>query len=134
MNGPIPSKTLRRVCAAEGYLELGMPVQALAELDAIQEPSTLAPHVQLLRGTSLMAQERYDEAMEPLQQAVRTVPAPYNRLAWWSLSKCFEHEGWTDLAHIAERFSQAPPEQPQLAMANLAVVVVAKQKAAAEQA
>lgn len=133
MNGSISSKILRRVCAAEGYLELGMPAQALAELDGLENPGVLTPHVLLLRGTSLMAQERYDEAIDPLQHAARTVPAPYDRLAWWSLSKCFESEGWTDLATIAQRFAELPPEEPHNAVANLlAVVMEAKRQSAAK--
>ena len=110
-----------------------MPAHALAELDAVAEGAgPLAPHVQLLRGTSLMAQARYGDAIESLREAVRTVPAPYNRLAWWSLSKCFQHEGLNELAGMAAKFAESPPKAPENAAANIFVVIFTPKKRKAE--
>jgi hypothetical protein len=53
----LPSKMLRRLLAADGYLDLEMPVQALRELEAIEEPGPLEPAVQFLTGEALKSQE-----------------------------------------------------------------------------
>ena len=124
LTATIKARTLRRIRAAEGYLELGMPEYASRELEGVDNAGPLMPHVNLLRGTALMAQERYGAAIDPLRDAVRTVPAPYDRLAWWSLSKCFQHEGLKELAALAEKFAEAPPKTPEQTTAKSIFVLI----------
>lgn len=107
MDTEFSQKTVRRLTAAEGYLELNMPEYALDELQAIENPGALEPAVCWLKGETLKAQRRYDEAIEPLQQAARTMPEPHNKRAWLSLSECFRRRGQTELADLAESFADA---------------------------
>ena len=100
----VPAKAVKRLFAAEGYLELGMPQQALRELEEIDLLAPLEASVQYLTGEALKAQERYDDAIESLQRAAQLIPAPYNKLAWMSLSECFRSNGQDELAEVVELF------------------------------
>lgn len=51
---------------AEGYLELGMPQQALETLARLGPVSRPSSHLLHLRGEALRALERYEEALLPL--------------------------------------------------------------------
>ena len=42
----LPVKTVKRLFAAEGYLELGMPEQALEELALIEDPAPIEASVE----------------------------------------------------------------------------------------
>ena len=95
-------RTIRLLQRAEGYLELQLPVRAIAELDAITDAGPFEPAVALLRGEALKSQQRYDEALEPLKQAATMIPAPLNKRAWRSLSECYRQTGRNDLAEIAD--------------------------------
>lgn len=122
----ISPRVVRRLCAAEGYLELGMPDHALVELDAVSDAGPLDPHAQFLRGASLMAKECYDDAVAPLQRAALSAPAPYNRLAWLTLGECFRKGGRDELARMAEKFAVTPPETPESKKPAVNFVVVLK--------
>jgi len=100
----VPTKAVKRLFAAEGYLELGMPQQALRELDEIDHLEPIEASVQYLTGEALKAQERYEDALEPLQRAAQLIPAPYNKLDWMSLSECFRRNGKDELADVIELF------------------------------
>ena len=100
-------KVLRQLAAAEGYLDLGMPQHALDELAAVTDPGKLEAPLHYLRGEALKAQERYGEAIAPLQKAAQLIPAPHNKVAWLSLSECFRHRGQIDLADLAETFANS---------------------------
>jgi tetratricopeptide (TPR) repeat protein len=102
MNANVTSKTIRRLRAAEGYLELNMPKNALDELESIEEPGPLEAVVEFLKGEALKGQQRYEEAVEPLKRAAELVPAPHNQKAWLSLSECFRQGGKEELAEMVE--------------------------------
>ena len=99
----IPQKTVRRLMAAEGYLELGMPGQALRELDKVSDPGSLTASYSFLRGESLKRIGRYSEAIKPLQYAADLLPIPHSQLPWKSLGACYRESGQNDLAETAER-------------------------------
>ncbi len=99
----IPQKTVRRLIAAEGYLELGMPVQALRELDQVKDPGSLTASYSYLRGESLKRIGRYTEAIKPLQYAADLLPIPHSQLPWKSLGACYRESGQNDLAENAEQ-------------------------------
>lgn len=99
----IPKKTVRRLIAAEGYLELGMPRQALRELDKVSDPGSLTASFSFLRGESLKRIGRYSEAIQPLQYAADLLPIPHSQLPWKSLGACYRESGQNDLAESAER-------------------------------
>jgi tetratricopeptide (TPR) repeat protein len=96
-------KVVKRLAAAEGYLELGLPVYALSELDSVQEAGPFEAISQLLRGEALQATERFSEAIPALNRAAELVPAPYNQRALLGLSRCYRASGQEQLAVEAEQ-------------------------------
>lgn len=108
MRNLFAKKTVKGLSAAEGYLELGLPQRALGELDRIADPGALLPYCQYLRGQALKQLDRYEEAIEVLQDAARTMPAPVNRKVWEDLSQCFRHQGLDELADVADAFADDP--------------------------
>lgn len=116
-------KTIRRLQAAEGYLELNLPERALAELNAIQDQGPFEAAIALLEGEALKTQQRYDEALVPLKRAATLIPSPLNKRAWRSLSVCYRESGRADLAEIADLVVSAeePPKETQLVV-RIAIV------------
>jgi hypothetical protein len=104
----IHARVVRKLTAADGYLELGMPTHALAELDAIEQAGPLQPAVEFMTGLALKDQHRYEDAIAPLQKAAVEIPAPHNRDAWVSLGECYRMTGLPELAVIAEMFAEEP--------------------------
>lgn len=92
---------VRRLAAAEGYLELNMPTYALAELSRVREAGPFEPIAQLFLGEALQAQEKYAEAIQPLNIAAQMFPKPFNQRAFMALSNCYRHEGQDQLADEA---------------------------------
>lgn len=87
------NRIARRLTAAEGYLELGLPVDAQAELQNIENPAPFEGPYMWLMGESLRNQGLYDEAIAPLRQAARALPAETGQHAWESLKDCLEKSG-----------------------------------------
>lgn len=104
----INTRVIRKLTAADGYLELGMPTQALGELDSIVEAGPLQPAVEFMTGLALKDSHRYEDAIAPLQKAAVEIPAPHNRDAWVSLGECYRMTGLPELAVIAEMFADEP--------------------------
>lgn len=102
------ARVVRKLTAADGYLELGMPTQAIVELESIEGAGPLQPAVEFMTGLALKDQHRYEEAIEPLQKAAVEIPAPHNRDAWLSLGECYRLSGLPELAVIAEMFADEP--------------------------
>lgn len=96
-----PQLIVRHLAAAEGYLELQMPNYAIEELNAVTEPGPFEPIAQLFRGEALQAQEKYAEAIQPLNVAAQMFPKPFNQRAFMALSNCYRHEGQDKLADEA---------------------------------
>jgi tetratricopeptide (TPR) repeat protein len=96
-------RVVKRLAAAEGYLELGLPQYALSELDSVQEAGPFEAISQLLRGEALQAEERFDEAIPALNRAAELVPAPFNQRALLGLSRCYRAAGHEQLAVEAEQ-------------------------------
>ena len=102
MANQISKRTTRRLIAAEGYLELGMPARAHGELDAVEVRDGVRKYVEYLRGQACVAEGRYSEAIPHLEFAVKRIPAPYNLNVWQSLGICYRAEGADELAVVAE--------------------------------
>jgi tetratricopeptide (TPR) repeat protein len=98
-------RVIRKLTAADGYLELGMPTHAMGELEAIRDAGPLQPAVEFMTGLALKDQHRYEDAIEPLQKAAVEIPAPHNRDAWLSLGECYRMSGLPELAAVAELFA-----------------------------
>ena len=108
-----PQSVVRRLAAAEGYLELGMPGYALAELNTVADAGPFAPIAELFRGEALQAQEKYADAIEPLNRAARMFPAPFNQRALLALSNCYRQDGQTQLADETAASVEMPDDLPQ---------------------
>ena len=99
---PLAAKTVRQLMAADGYLQLGLPAAALAELDGVDRCGPLASARDYLVGQALMADDRHEDALEPLRRAAEAIPAPWNRAAYESLSECFRATGQETLAEVTD--------------------------------
>ena len=104
-------KIVRRLAAAEGYLELELPDYALAELDRVEDPGAFEGIAQLLRGEAYQAQSRFGEAIPALNRAAELFPAPFNHRALLGLSICYRENGQVELADQAEA-QATPPDTP----------------------
>ena len=111
--GMNPQRVVRRLAAAEGYLELGLPNYALAELSGVIDPGPFAPIAELFRGEALQAQEKYADAIEPLHRAAQMFPSPFNQRALLALSNCYRHDGQTQLADETAAALDMPADVPE---------------------
>ena len=107
-----PQVVVRRLAAAEGYLELGLPSYALVELNSVVDPGEFAPIAELFRGEALQAQEKYADAIEPLNRAAQMFPAPFNQRALLALSNCYRKDGQIQLADETAAAVEMPPDVP----------------------
>lgn len=100
----------RLIRAAEGYLELDMPQQAIETLDRLGDLGTFRAHVEYLRGEALRALGEYHRALESLAVAADMAPSNFHiRLAQgW----CYKRIGRLDLAieSLEEALDAAPGE------------------------
>ncbi|SRR5581483_4386851 len=125
MNPQDAQKVVRRLAAAEGYLELSMPGEALAILEKV-EPAGEGPFeaiAELFRGEALQAVHRFGEAIPAFNRAAQLFPAPFNQRALLGLSDCYREEGQIDLAQQAKE-AATPPDLPPGAEFHLAIVPI----------
>ena len=87
------NRVARWLTSAEGYLELGLPAEAQAELQKIDNPGPLQGAYLWLMGESLRNQGLYDEAIAPLRQAARALPSEAGQQTWEALKECLEKSG-----------------------------------------
>ena len=87
------NRVARWLTSAEGYLELGLPAEAQAELQKIDHPGPLQGAYMWLMGESLRNQGLYDEAIAPLRQAARALPSEAGQQTWEALKECLEKSG-----------------------------------------
>ena len=106
----VSPKVIHKIMAAEGYLELGMPIQALDALHSLEDAGVLEAMRLYLIGEAYRRQEKYDAAIEPLHQAARLFPVMESRKAWSSLSECFRLGGYHELAEVASLTAEAVEE------------------------
>lgn len=117
-----PQLVVRRLAAAEGYLELGLPNYALVEINSVVDPGPFAPIAELFRGEALQAQEKYADAIEPLNRAAQMFPAPFNQRALLALSNCYRKDGQIQLADETAAAVDMPDDVP--ADAKLVIVPI----------
>lgn len=87
------NRVVRRLTAAEGYLELDLPVDALAELQKVENPGPFEGPYMWLTGEALRNQGLYEEAIAPLRHAARALPQEGGQQAWAALKECLEKSG-----------------------------------------
>lgn len=84
---------VRRLTAAEGFIELQLPEMALHELSGIEEPGRFILPCLWLTSESLKQLQRFDEAATVLNQMVDRVPGQFNQPIKDSLRDCLERLG-----------------------------------------
>lgn len=90
MQDTLSPNIMRRLTAAEGYLELAMPGYALEELESIEDAGPFQAIVDFMMGESLKSQERYGDAIAALRRAVQTMPPPHNQRVLRTLNECLQ--------------------------------------------
>jgi tetratricopeptide (TPR) repeat protein len=116
-------KVVKRLAAAEGYLELTLPAQALGELEGIETDGPFEAIAQLFRGEALQAVSRFEEAIPAFNRAAELFPAPFNQRALLGLSRCYRERGETALADEAEA-AATPPDLPPGTRLQLAILPI----------
>jgi tetratricopeptide (TPR) repeat protein len=97
---------------AEGYLELGMPQQALHALERLGDPAKYDAESLYLWGEVLRAMEQYADALKPLKRAAKAAPNDVRvRIA---MGWCYKRTGRLDLA--IDALEQALLVEPDLAL------------------
>ncbi len=112
------TRTLQILRAAEGYLELEMPQQALDVLARLDEASATRSQALYLRGEALRWLERHGEAIEILRRAAEQ--APSNLHVWLALGWCYKRTDRLDLAIDALEQAQATDAEEAILYYNLA--------------
>lgn len=102
MRSTVTPKTIRRLLAADGYLHLELPRQAVAELQKVGNAGSLEGPRQLLLGISLKRAGESVAATEHLEAAARVMPGPVRNFAWSELADCYRESGSEELADFAE--------------------------------
>jgi Flp pilus assembly protein TadD len=102
---------------AEGYLELGLPRQALQVLDRLHEPIADLRTL-FLQGEALRSLERYAEAIVPLRKVAELEPE--NVQVWLALGWCHKRTGRIDLAIESLQTALAADKDEPLIRYNLA--------------
>lgn len=98
-------KTVRRLLAADGFLDLGMPRKAAQELGKINDAGPLEGPRQLLMGIALKQSEDHVSAIQHLEKAARIMPSPIRRFAWKELVEAYRAVGSEELANLAEKLA-----------------------------
>jgi predicted Zn-dependent protease len=99
----ITPKIIRRLVAADGYMELNMPHRAVTELEKVDSAGPLEGPRRLLLGMALKRSGDEHQAIPHLEAAARMMPSPVRRFAWSELSSCYRSMGSDELADLAEK-------------------------------
>jgi len=102
MRTTVTPKTIRRLLAADGYLQLELPEQAVSELEKIDHAGALEGPRQLLLGISLKRAGYSNDAVRHLESAARVMPGPVRNFAWSELADCYRESGSDEMADLAE--------------------------------
>ena len=102
MRTQITPRTIRRLLAADGYMDLNMPDRAIEELEKVQDAGTLEGPRQLMLGIAMKHRGDLEEAIPFLEFAARIMPAPVRRFAWHELADCYRVVDSYEMAELAE--------------------------------
>ena len=101
------NRIMRRLTAAEGFLELQLPGEALGELELIENPGPFEGPYMWMLGEALRYQGRYEEAIAPLSHAAGLLPMPVAQDVWAALAECLTKSGrkapWVETTQALEQ-------------------------------
>lgn len=102
---------IRRLSAAEGYLELGMPDHALRELDRVDDPGEMSFIASWLRGEAQLAKLEYHKALDAYRMAHFDKPTDLNALIRmaWCLKRIDRLQQAIDTMKLAYQFHKDAP-------------------------
>ncbi len=105
------SSTQRVIRNAEGYLELGLPEQAVEALERRRTLALADGRASYLWGESLREMRRYRDAIEPLEHAAQHRPG--DMYVWLALAWCYKRVGQVLHAiHALESAQESEPREP----------------------
>lgn len=102
MRSSVTPKTIRRLVAADGYMELNMPGKAITELEKVDNAGPLEGPRQMLLGVAKKRSGNSEGAISHLESAARLMPKPARRFAWSELVTCYRGIGSDEMANLAE--------------------------------
>lgn len=102
MRSSITPKTIRRLVAADGYMELNMPQRAVVELEKVDNAGPLEGPRQLLLGLAQKRVGNLEAAIPYLEKAARQMPSAARRFAWSELVVCYRSIDSHQMAELAE--------------------------------
>jgi tetratricopeptide (TPR) repeat protein len=86
-------RVAKRLNQAAGYLELGMPQQALDSLERLGPAGPFDAEIEYLRGHALRLQHRYREAARRFRLAAEKLPPQDDDAAWLALNAIYNQVG-----------------------------------------
>jgi predicted Zn-dependent protease len=105
MRSQLTGRTLRRLLAADGYLEFNLPGRAITELQKTGEAGPLEGPRQLLWGVALNQNSQPEAAIKHLEKAARLLPPSARCCAWKELESAYLQVGSHDLAELASKLA-----------------------------
>ncbi len=101
MRTQLNSVSLRRLLAADGYLQFQLPFRAIAELEKSGHAGPLEGPRQLLWGIALVQSHSAMQAIPHLELAARLLPPAARCCAWHELEYAYREVGSDELADLA---------------------------------
>lgn len=123
MRAQLAPRTVRRLLSADGYIDLEMPEQAVAELEKIQDAGPLEGPRCLLHGIALKLMQNHRDAIRQLEKAARLMPSPVRRFAWKELADCYREVGSADMAELATKLAGDCDLQLRIALPNVDLTI-----------
>jgi Flp pilus assembly protein TadD len=130
MRTQVTPKTIRRLVAADGYMELGMPQRAVVELNKITNAGPLEGPRHLLLGLAQKRSGHPEAAIPHLENAARLMPAPVRRFAWSELAACYRHVGSDEMADLAETLGGPKGFELRIALPNTELTITSTETTA----
>jgi len=109
IQGQFLRERVRRIrCEAEGYLELGMPAQALQSLEQHKQLVDGDARGCYLLGEALREMRRYRAAIDPLHRSLELIPDDIH--TWMALAWCYKRIG--QMEHAIDALERALDVEP----------------------
>lgn len=130
MRSTVTPKTIRRLIAADGYLELDLPQKAAEELSKIDHAGPLEGPRQLLMGLARKRSGEAEHAIRHLENAARIMPRSARRFAWSELVSCYRCAGSEDMAKLAESLGGDREFELRIALPNAELKITSTESSA----